>query len=481
MFMMAPPTDSHDTKMKNNHGFPRILHYIWPNKDFDFGPDDVSHAEQRRTLEIIDRIRHNNPDWTVIIWTDNECHEFMKQHFSHNYSDWISLKPKLKQWDAIRPCILWTHGGIYLDHDVDCNNGVKFDDWIHVDTKLLLRAPVTHSRNKIGNHFMGSTPHHPLWKLYLSNIWRETNLNYSVVRHTGPLQLYNTFQEYVANNDNKLVNNSIQLLNLHQFENIGECERITNNHTYCIQQPHCIHLHSVSPAELKGQDDNADYQLSLFRNQQQPNYTKIVWACQRLQQMTDTIFIHVPKTGGTSIEHAFGFGKSSHATARDYRECNPQAFDHALTFAVIRNPVERLVSLYTYAKKGGNGGKRDEIKYRNVRNLTLDEFIIELPNQTEINFAPQSYFIADDDGNVMVNEVLCTETLSEDWARLQVMYPNIKKLGALPRERLRSSSSQVTVNQVSHLAEKRIRELFEDDFGLWEKYCGNKTEVSSVT
>lgn len=180
MFMMAPPTDSHDTKMKNNHGFPRILHYIWPNKDFDFGPDDVSHAEQRRTLEIIDRIRHNNPDWTVIIWTDNECHEFMKQHFSHNYSDWISLKPKLKQWDAIRPCILWIHGGIYLDHDVDCNNGVKFDDWIHVDTKLLLRAPVTHSRNKIGNHFMGSTPHHPLWKLYLSNIWRETNLNYSV-------------------------------------------------------------------------------------------------------------------------------------------------------------------------------------------------------------------------------------------------------------------------------------------------------------
>jgi hypothetical protein len=152
-----------------------------------------------------------------------------------------------------------------------------------------------------------------------------------------------------------------------------------------------------------------------------------------------------------------------------------------LTFAVIRNPVERLVSLYTYAKKGGNGGKRDEIKYRNVRNLTLDEFIIELPNQTEINFAPQSYFITDDDGNVMVNEVLCTETLSEDWARLQVMYPNIKKLGALPRERLRSSSSQVTVNQVSHLAEKRIRELFEDDFGLWEKYCGNKTEVSSVT
>ena len=81
----------------------------------------------------------------------------------------------------------------------------------------------------------------------------------------------------------------------------------------------------------------------------------------------------------------------------------------------------------------------------------------------------------------MVNEVLCTESLSEDWARLQDMYPSIKRLGALPRERLRSSSSQVTVNQVSDVAEKHIRELFQDDFGLWEKYCGNKTEVSSVT
>ena len=74
------------------------------------------------------------------IWTDEECHEFMKQHFSHYYSDWISLRPKLKQWDAIRPCILWIHGGIYLDHDVDCNNGVKFDDWIHVGHEIVVAS-----------------------------------------------------------------------------------------------------------------------------------------------------------------------------------------------------------------------------------------------------------------------------------------------------------------------------------------------------
>ena len=54
-------------------------------------------------------------------------------------------------------------------------------------------------------------------------------------------------------------------------------------------------------------------------------------------------FIHIPKTGRTQIKHACVFGKSSYATARDYRECNRHAFDHAVSFAAIRHSVDRLV------------------------------------------------------------------------------------------------------------------------------------------
>lgn len=69
------------------------------------------------------------------------------------------------------------------------------------------------------------------------------------------------------------------------------------------------------------------------------------------------IFIHVPKTGGTSIRQAFGVGglravcdcprghAARHYPARCVRETiGRAAWDSALTFSVARNPFDRLVS-----------------------------------------------------------------------------------------------------------------------------------------
>lgn len=70
------------------------------------------------------------------------------------------------------------------------------------------------------------------------------------------------------------------------------------------------------------------------------------------------LFIHVPKSGGTSIESFFSKNlnvvtttKEKHYTFKDYkREYGIEFKDH-YSFLIIRNPWDSMVSLYLYLRK----------------------------------------------------------------------------------------------------------------------------------
>ena len=391
-------------------------------------------------------------------------------------------------WDAVRPMILFQQGGIYLDHDIDCDEGIHFDDWISPKTSLLLREPQS-VRKSLGNHFMGSVPKHPIWKLYLDNIVKDTPKNPNVIRHTGPKQLYLTFLQYTKKAKDNL---SITLIGANHFSTTRECKQAFENATVC-EQPRCRHVLSVSPAELAGEDDNANGQIKSFQKRlgvvEQSNsalkmYPKLQCACRKLPKwmnVTDqkAIFIHIPKTGGTTIERLMGIHGSCHATAADLRDCSPADFDGALRFAVLRNPMERAISIYRYAKSGGNKTKRDKEKFGWTTNLSFSNFVKALPAQREINFAPQSHFIVDDSkiDKLLVDEVLCTEHLANGWQRLSTLEPKVLTFGDFPRERARKTPSrieQVTEDHLNADTETRLREFYTHDFELWEKYCADK-------
>ena len=79
------------------------------------------------------------------------------------------------------------------------------------------------------------------------------------------------------------------------------------------------------------------------------------------------IFIHIPKTAGTSIEHSFKkvkvkgskvkkHPKTKHHTLEQYKNEYPEEFNNYYKFTVVRNPWEREYSLWrfmneTYNKK----------------------------------------------------------------------------------------------------------------------------------
>lgn len=62
------------------------------------------------------------------------------------------------------------------------------------------------------------------------------------------------------------------------------------------------------------------------------------------------LFIHNPKCGGTSIGRALGIKNLAHLTIEQtILILNPQKFYGALKISLIRNPIDRLQTLYQYA------------------------------------------------------------------------------------------------------------------------------------
>ena len=63
------------------------------------------------------------------------------------------------------------------------------------------------------------------------------------------------------------------------------------------------------------------------------------------------VFIHIPKNAGTAVYRALGLPKSDHFFLSDYKRIlGEREYKRLYKFCFVRNPYDRFVSLYKYAK-----------------------------------------------------------------------------------------------------------------------------------
>lgn len=214
-----------------------------------------------------------------------------------------------------------------------------------------------------------------------------------------------------------------------------------------------------------------------------------------------TIFIHVPKCAGQSVETTFlndvglnwetraplllryndmpqlGPPRLAHLIASDYVRCRyvtEEMFNSYFRFAVVRNPWSRTVSLYRH------------LNFNMPFRRFVAEWLSDQLRQREVAdrywfVRPQTEFVQDK-GKTLVNDILRFETLKEEFGRitaatgLKTALPHVNRSHDDFRPRTKLSALHRLIGVVGTALEPDRRERHDH----WQGYYkGDTAEIVS--
>jgi hypothetical protein len=135
----------------------------------------------------------------------------------------------------------------------------------------------------------------------------------------------------------------------------------------------------------------------------------------RTTYLSDVAFVHINKTGGSSIEAALNL-PFQHRTARELRELiGERRWAARFSFAFVRNPWDKVASHYHYRVKTNQTGLGERrVDFNDWIRLAYGEHDPRYYDNPKM-FMPQLDWITDDAGQVLVDFVGRFERLHDDF------------------------------------------------------------------
>ena len=185
---------------------------------------------------------------------------------------------------------------------------------------------------------------------------------------------------------------------------------------------------------------------------------------------TRTIFVRIPKNASTSITTLlYGEGRGvPHFSAEFFRRAYPRRFKSYLSFAALRNPIDRFVSAFTYFKSYSREPNERRLMDETLNFIKdIDDFVLWINDQEDINriqilkwhhFRKQKDYLCDMQGRIIVDLIFPVEDIETG---LNILRASTGITADLPKV----NASEI--KDVRNLNLDRIRQYYSEDMNLW--------------
>lgn len=180
------------------------------------------------------------------------------------------------------------------------------------------------------------------------------------------------------------------------------------------------------------------------------------------------IFIHIPKAAGTSISGVLYKKRNGHLRAAYVKKAlGEQLYNKKYSFSVTRNPYDRLVSAYNFARQGQTkeGAIAHPEQYQAPVFETFESFVVNwLVNQDleklDPVFQPQHIYVFDEANQLLVTDLFKLEEIEKVEQMLSDKLGKEIKIGK--KNKSKGDGSKVYTNQLR----ETVYKLYKKDFLL---------------
>jgi hypothetical protein len=179
------------------------------------------------------------------------------------------------------------------------------------------------------------------------------------------------------------------------------------------------------------------------------------------------LFIHVPKAAGVSVNQAIYGRPLGHFYAKDIKRICPKIFINTFSFSVVRNPVNRLYSAYSFSRQGGTsvmGMSNPDFYINNPDFTSFEKFVTNWLKKQDLSkidgiFRPQYLYLFDDSKNLLVDKFYKLEGVERNFDEIS------EKIGKPFILDHHNKSDRKNI-EISDELRATIYEIYKQDFEL---------------